>query len=87
MKATRRAIAKDALAAASVTSFFPFVATRACAGTLAKKRVPSSGEALPLIGLGSWFTFNVGNFRKLLDESAAVIAARSQVRSGSGTAE
>lgn len=25
--------------------------------------VPSSGEALPVIGLGSWITFNVGNDR------------------------
>jgi diketogulonate reductase-like aldo/keto reductase len=25
------------------------------------RRIPSSGEALPVIGLGSWITFNVGN--------------------------
>ena len=25
------------------------------------KPIPSSGEALPLVGLGSWITFNVGN--------------------------
>ena len=24
------------------------------------RRIPSSGEALPAIGLGSWITFNVG---------------------------
>ena len=29
-------------------------------GTLAK-RIPSSGELLPAIGLGTWVTFNVGN--------------------------
>lgn len=23
--------------------------------------IPSSGESLPLVGLGSWITFNVGN--------------------------
>ena len=28
---------------------------------LLTRRVPSSGEALPLVGLGSWITFNVGN--------------------------
>ena len=25
------------------------------------RKVPSSGEALPLVGLGTWITFNVGN--------------------------
>jgi diketogulonate reductase-like aldo/keto reductase len=32
-------------------------------GTLLNRPVPSSGEALPVIGLGSWITFNVGNDR------------------------
>ena len=26
-----------------------------------KRRIPSSGEALPLVGLGTWQTFDVGN--------------------------
>jgi diketogulonate reductase-like aldo/keto reductase len=30
---------------------------------LLTRRIPSSGEALPVIGLGSWITFNVGNDR------------------------
>lgn len=37
--------------------------------------VPSTGEALPIVGLGSWITFNVGNDPVLLDASAEVIAA------------
>ncbi len=37
--------------------------------------VPSSGEELPLVGLGSWITFNVGDDQRALDGSAAVIAA------------
>ena len=36
---------------------------------------PASGEALPLVGLGSWITFNVGNDRQARRESAEVIAA------------
>ncbi len=28
---------------------------------LLTRAIPSSGEALPLVGLGSWITFNVGN--------------------------
>lgn len=30
-------------------------------GPLVTKPVPSTGEALPVIGLGTWITFNVGN--------------------------
>jgi diketogulonate reductase-like aldo/keto reductase len=37
--------------------------------------IPSSGEQLPLVGLGSWITFNVGEDRQLKDECAAVMAA------------
>lgn len=28
---------------------------------MATRRIPSSGEAMPVIGLGTWITFNVGN--------------------------
>ncbi|WP_296520328.1 aldo/keto reductase [Rhodoplanes sp.] len=39
------------------------------------KSIPSSGEALPVVGLGTWITFNVGNDAALRDECAAVVAA------------
>jgi diketogulonate reductase-like aldo/keto reductase len=39
------------------------------------KPIPSSGEALPLVGLGSWITFNVGNDRVARDASADVMRA------------
>lgn len=29
--------------------------------TLMKRKIPSSGEALPIVGLGTWQTFDVGN--------------------------
>ena len=74
MATTRRTIIKGALAA-SVAAALPSVGIRAQSGTPATKRIPSSGETLPLIGLGSWITFNVGNDKQLQDESAAVIAA------------
>ena len=32
-------------------------------GPVALKPVPSTGETLPVIGLGTWITFNVGNDR------------------------
>ena len=37
--------------------------------------VPSSGEAIPAVGLGSWLTFNVGRDPVLRDEAADVMAA------------
>jgi diketogulonate reductase-like aldo/keto reductase len=37
--------------------------------------VPSSGEALPVVGLGSWITFNVGNDSVARDSCADVMRA------------
>lgn len=39
------------------------------------RAVPSSGEALPVVGLGSWITFNVGNDRTARDSCAGVMRA------------
>ena len=40
-----------------------------------ERTIPSSGRAIPVVGLGTWITFNVGDDPLLLDESAAVMAA------------
>ena len=37
------------------------------------RAVPSTGEALPVVGLGSWITFNVGDDRTARDECADVM--------------
>ncbi|WP_220271979.1 aldo/keto reductase [Crenobacter cavernae] len=42
-------------------------------GAILTRPIPSSGEALPLIGLGSWITFNVGNDRVARDACAEVM--------------
>lgn len=39
------------------------------------RTIPSSGEAVPAVGLGTWITFNVGDDSVLRDECADVIAA------------
>src|SRR5688572_7267414 len=44
----------------------------------ATKPVPSSGEALPMIGLGSWITFNVGDDAVARRACGDVIAAFAQ---------
>jgi diketogulonate reductase-like aldo/keto reductase len=37
--------------------------------------IPSSGEQIPVVGLGTWITFNVGDDAELRDECAAVMRA------------
>ena len=39
------------------------------------RRIPSSGERLPAVGLGSWITFNVGDDPALLAACAEVVRA------------
>ncbi len=48
--------------------------TRAVAAPLTRA-IPSSGEQMPLVGLGTWITFNVGRDPAALDASAAVMRA------------
>jgi diketogulonate reductase-like aldo/keto reductase len=44
-------------------------------GSVLTRAIPSSGEALPLVGLGSWITFNVGNDPRARDSCADVMRA------------
>src|SRR3546814_13912755 len=37
------------------------------------RAIPSSGEAVPVIGMGSWITFNVGEDRRLRDARGEVL--------------
>jgi diketogulonate reductase-like aldo/keto reductase len=74
MTATRRTILQGLLATASAAALPPLGA-RANVAAPATKPIPSTGERLPVVGLGTWITFNVGNDRRAQDESAAVMAA------------
>jgi diketogulonate reductase-like aldo/keto reductase len=42
---------------------------------LLTRRIPSSGEELPVVGLGTWITFNVGDDPAARDECAEVMRA------------
>ena len=42
-------------------------------GPILTRPIPSSGEKLPLVGLGSWITFNVGDDPAGRDSSAEVM--------------
>jgi diketogulonate reductase-like aldo/keto reductase len=48
---------------------------RAQGGRPATRPIPSTGEAIPAVGLGTWITFNVGDDPVLRDECADVITA------------
>jgi diketogulonate reductase-like aldo/keto reductase len=61
-RATRRDILAGAASAACMASFAGRVAAAQTAeGGIATRTVSTAGEALPVIGLGSWITFNVGD--------------------------
>ncbi len=64
-------------ASAAMTAGWPWLATAALPDTvpLLMRPIPSSGEPLPLVGLGTWITFNVGNDNVARNASAEVVRA------------
>jgi diketogulonate reductase-like aldo/keto reductase len=70
---------RNLLAATSALAALCAAGASAAEGTSAAapapRRIPSSGEPLPCIGLGSWITFNVGNDPRALAACAAVMRA------------
>jgi diketogulonate reductase-like aldo/keto reductase len=61
------------LATQAASSFLIPMNASAQAGPVLTRPIPSSGEALPVIGLGSWITFNVGNDGVARDNCAEVM--------------
>lgn len=62
--------------AAAATTLAPLLGSGTAMAQQARpatRAIPSSGEAIPLVGLGSWSTFNVGNDRQARDACAEVI--------------
>jgi diketogulonate reductase-like aldo/keto reductase len=74
MQMTRRALLQTSLGAAAAAAFPPS-ATHAEAGVPTTRPIPSSGETIPAVGLGTWITFNVGDDPVLKNECADVMAA------------
>ncbi|RWO27405.1 aldo/keto reductase [Mesorhizobium sp.] len=70
---TRRTFVKAA-AASGAALVLPAAAPGAPPAPV-MRTVPSSGEMLPAVGLGTWITFNVGDDPVLRDECAEVMAA------------
>ncbi|WP_418317940.1 aldo/keto reductase [Piscinibacter sakaiensis] len=67
---------RELLLAACTAPLAGLVPGHAAAATAASGRpIPPSGERLPLVGLGSWITFNVGNDREALLRCTEVMKA------------
>ena len=71
----RRGLIRSLAGAAAVMILRPWPATASLISPLLSRRIPSTGEELPLVGLGSWGVFNVGEDRAARDACAAVLKA------------
>jgi diketogulonate reductase-like aldo/keto reductase len=69
----RRAVIRAMAAGAAAALLRPFSALAQAAPIT--RSIPSSGEKVPVVGLGTWITFNVGDDVELRDECAAVLQA------------
>jgi diketogulonate reductase-like aldo/keto reductase len=70
---TRRSLLRAMAATATAAMLRPLSAL--AQADLITRPIPSTGERLPVIGLGSWITFNVGDDAELRDECTAVMRA------------
>jgi diketogulonate reductase-like aldo/keto reductase len=68
---SRRMVLGALAASAAAAALRPFEAL-AQAGPITRP-IPSTGERLPVVGLGSWITFNVGDDPELRDECTEVM--------------
>ena len=68
----RRDVLKILAASAMASWFWPAVGGARSEPVL-RRKIPSTGEAIPIIGLGSWITFNVGNDPVARDACATVM--------------
>lgn len=63
-----------AAAAGAALAFLPAAGAQSAPSPLARP-IPASGEPLPVVGLGTWITFNVGNDPAARDACADVVRA------------
>jgi diketogulonate reductase-like aldo/keto reductase len=73
MRTTRRTFVRASLATAAA-ALLP-ISLHAQQNLPARRPIPSTREEIPIVGLGTWITFNVGNDPVLRDECADVMAA------------
>ncbi|MDP3253151.1 MAG: aldo/keto reductase [Hydrogenophaga sp.] len=63
------------LAGAALVAALPALASAQSTSPVITRRIPSSGEAVPVVGLGTWITFNVGQDPVARDACAQVVRA------------
>lgn len=81
---TRRQTLK-LIGAALASILLPFGALRADAGSLLKKAIPGTDHGIPVVGMGTWQTFNVGSDPQLLEARTEVV--REFFRHGGGVVD
>jgi diketogulonate reductase-like aldo/keto reductase len=64
---------RDFLAIAAAASAMAPRLARAAPERILTKAIPSTGEQVPVIGMGSWITFNVGDDQELRDQRLQVL--------------
>lgn len=74
MSISRRTLIHAAAAGAAAASILPPAAVGQATAPVTRS-IPSSGEQIPAIGLGTWITFNVGDDPVLRDECTEVMGA------------
>jgi len=72
---SRRTMLRLLGAGATAAMFAPEAGHSQVRGPILTRRIPSSREELPLVGLGSWITFNVGDDAVARRESTEVMRA------------
>ena len=72
---TRRTLLQLLSAGAVTTATWPLASAIAAKATPITKKIPSSGEPLTVIGMGTWQTFNVGNDPVLRKDRTRVLKA------------
>jgi diketogulonate reductase-like aldo/keto reductase len=75
MRTTRREVLKGMAAAATAVVLPGGQRAGARVGSPVSKPIPSTGKAVPCVGLGTWITFNVGRDPVLRNECVNVMAA------------
>ena len=68
----RRKVLRTLVTAGAAACLWPLLGT-ARQSPIITRNIPSSGEAIPVVGLGSWITFNVGNDPVARDACAEVM--------------
>jgi len=76
-RATRRGFLKglSVLVPSSLGTRLGGATTGPPAATAVTRAIPSTGERVPVVGLGSWITFNVGEDRRAREDCAEVMRA------------